>query len=65
MALRPALAERAGRWEPEIDDLLRQYGDDNRHLRLARANPVAVAALLALGIEVFKGTEGMEHARRI
>ena len=61
----PALVERAGRWAQEIDDLLRRCGGDNRRLGLDRANPVAVAALQALGIEVCDGTEVMEHARRI
>ena len=61
----PALAERAERWAQEIDDLLRRCGGANRRLGLDRANPVAAAALHALGIEVCDGTEIMERARLI
>jgi len=61
----PALAERSDRWAQEIDDLLRRCGGGNRRLGLDRANPVAVAALQALGIEVRDGTELMERARQI
>jgi len=61
----PRLAERSDRWAQEIDDLLRRCGGGNRRLGLDRANPVAVAALQALGIEVRDGTELMERARQI
>lgn len=61
----PAVADRAARWAAEIDDALRRGGGRNRRLAVDRANPVAIAALEALGIEVRDGTEVMELARRI
>ena len=60
-----ALEERAARWAAEIDESLRRCGGRNRRLALDRANPVAMTALQALGIEVIDATEAMEHARVI
>ncbi len=53
------------RWSAEIADVVATYGGGNRRLAIDRANPVAVLALQALGIDVRNGEEVMELARAV
>lgn len=53
------------RWSREIVDLIHSYGGGNRRLAMDRANPLAVLALDAGGVEVRNGEEVMELARSV
>ncbi|MGF1631959.1 MAG: M24 family metallopeptidase [Kiloniellaceae bacterium] len=57
-------AEFAGRWAAEVAELVRRHGGGNRRLAIDKCEPLGVAALTALGIEIFDGQEVMELARR-
>src|SRR3546814_8597101 len=57
--------ERAGRWAAEVAELMRRHGGGVRRLAIDKCEPLGVAALGALGIEVCDGQEVMELARRI
>ncbi|MFQ5971733.1 MAG: M24 family metallopeptidase [Alphaproteobacteria bacterium] len=61
----PRLAELAGRWAAELEDLLRAHGGGSRRLAVDRAHPLATSALERLGVEVCDGGEVMEQARAI
>ena len=57
--------ELAARWAAEVADLVARHGGGNRRLAIDKCEGRGIAALNALGIEVFDGQEVMELARRI
>ncbi|MEQ9606660.1 MAG: Xaa-Pro peptidase family protein [Kiloniellaceae bacterium] len=58
-------AEFAQRWAAEIAELVALHGGGSRRLAIDKCEPLGVAALNALGIELRDGQEVMELARRI
>ncbi|WP_340116319.1 Xaa-Pro peptidase family protein [Pelagibius sp. 7325] len=58
-------AEFAQRWAAEIAELVALHGGGNRRLAIDKCEPLGVAALNALGIELHDGQEVMELARRL
>jgi len=58
-------AEFAQRWAAEVAELVALHGGGNRRLAIDKCEPLGVAALNALGIELRDGQEVMELARRI
>ena len=57
--------EFAGRWAAEVADLVQRHGGGNRRLAIDKCEPLGIAALAALGVEVFDGQEVMELTRRV
>src|SRR3546814_15639 len=57
--------ELAARWAAEIAELVGRHGGGNRRLAIDKCEPLGIAALAGLGIEVCDGQEVMELARRI
>ena len=57
--------EFAGRWAAEVAELVQRHGGGVRRLAIDKCEPLGIAALAALGVEVFDGQEVMELARRV
>lgn len=56
--------ELAARWAAEVADLVSRHGGGNRRLAIDKCEGRGIAALNALGVEIFDGQEVMELARR-